>query len=95
VAAPAPARPTQASAQGPAEGSTSVRFYSLHRAYGMSPDPIPAPTEGHTVLIGPPDRGGADQSRDQSPGGDGDQDGGDGGKPAAHGDAGDGQNGDN
>jgi len=72
---------------------TSVRFYSLHRAYGLSPDPIPAPTEGHTVLIGPPDQGAADKAQDQGAGAD--QDGGDGGKSAAHGDAGDGQNGDN
>lgn len=92
----APAQPAQAQ---PAEGTTGVRFYSLHRAYGMSPDPIPAPTEGHTVLIAPPDNGTAAQGDGQ--GGDQDQDGagdGDGnGKPAAHGDGsgGDGQSGDN
>jgi hypothetical protein len=78
-----------------AEGTTSVRFYSLHRAYGMSPDPIPAPTAGHTVLIGPPDRGAAaqDQNQDQSQDGDAGQGG---GKSTAPGDApGDGQTGDN
>lgn len=97
AAAPSPAHPAQASAQGPAEGPTSVRFYSLHRDYGMAPDPIPAPTEGHTVLIGPPDHGAAaaDQAQDQSQDGDADQDQA-GGKSAAHGDAADdGQNGDN
>ena len=53
-----------------------MRLYSLHRAYGMSPDPIPAPTEGHTVLIGPPDHGAA---ADQGQDGDADQDQADGG----------------
>jgi hypothetical protein len=89
AAAPAPAQ--QAQAQGPAQGSTGVRLYSLHRAYGMSPDPIPEPTEGHTVLIAAPDHAAA-ADRDQ----DSDQDQDDGGRHAAHGDdAGDGQSGDN
>ena len=89
----APAQPAQAQ---PAEGTTGVHFYSLHRAYGMSPDPIPAPTEGHTVLIAPADDGTAAQGDGQA-GGDQDQDGaGDGdGKPAAHGDGSGGQSGDN
>jgi hypothetical protein len=107
VAAPAPqpaaayaqpsAAPIQPAQAQPAEGTTGVHFYSLHRAYGMSPDPIPAPTEGHTVLIAAPDNGTAAQGDGQ--GGDQDQDGaGDGdGKPAAHGDGsgGDSQSGDN
>jgi hypothetical protein len=91
----APAQPAQAQ---PAEGTTGVHFYSLHRAYGMSPDPIPAPTEGHTVLIAPADNGTAAQGDGQA-GGDQDQDGAgdDDGKPAAHGDGsgGGGQSGDN
>ncbi len=100
AAAPAPPPATgyvQASSAAPstqaAQGTSSVRFYSLHRAYGMTPDPIPEPTQGHTVLIGPPDHSAAAQDQ----GGDNDQDGaGDDGKPAAHGDAsGDGQSGDN
>jgi hypothetical protein len=105
VAAPAPqpaaafAQPASAPAQAqPAQGTTGVHFYSLHRAYGMSPDPIPAPSEGHTVLIAPPDPG-PDAQGDGQGGGDQDQDGaGDGdGKPAAHGDGsgGDGHSGDN
>ncbi|HEX3407657.1 MAG TPA: hypothetical protein VHS81_10505 [Caulobacteraceae bacterium] len=85
-AQPAAAQPAAQAAPSTAQGPSSVRFYSLHRAYGMSPDPIPAPTEGHTVLIGPPDHGAADQAQDQSQGGDADQDG-DGRKSAAHGDA--------
>lgn len=56
-AAPAPER---------ADGGSSVRFYSLHREYGMTPDPIPEPTEGHTVLIGPPDQGAGAQKPDQA-----------------------------
>ena len=72
-----------------------MRFYSLHRAYGMTPDPIPESTQGHTVLIGPPDNGPA--AHDQDQGGDQDQDGAsDDKKAAAHGDgAGDKQSGDN
>lgn len=93
----APVQPAQAEpAAQPGQGTTGVRFYSLHRAYGMSPDPIPAPTEGHTVLIAAPDHGTAAQGDGQ--GADQDQDGaGDGdGKPAAHGDGpGGGQSGDN
>jgi hypothetical protein len=53
-----------------AGGTTSVRFYSLHRQYGMSPDPIPAPTQGHTVLIGPPDQPASPKAQaDQDQGG--------------------------
>jgi hypothetical protein len=94
AAAPAPVQPAQAqsAAQRPAQGTTGVRLYSLHRAYGMSPDPIPEPTEGHTVLIAAPDHSSA--AADQ--GDDGDQEQDDGRKHAAHGDdAGDGPSGDN
>ena len=34
---------------------SKVHFYSLHREYGMTPDPIAAPTEHPMVLIGPSD----------------------------------------
>lgn len=58
----------------PASGDTSVRFYSVHRQYGMTPDPIPEPAEGHTVLIGPPDHAAAaDSARDDDQGQDADQ----------------------
>jgi hypothetical protein len=57
-------------------GSTSVRFYSLHRAYGLTPDPVETPAQRPMVLIGPPDHATA-QSQD---------DGDDGDKPAQHGD---------
>jgi hypothetical protein len=80
AAAPATASVTQPSAPSPsasyapapsvaparAEGGSSVRFYSLHREYGMTPDAIPEPTEGHTVLIGPPDTGPAADKPDQA-----------------------------
>ena len=80
---PAQAQPPQAQ---PAQGTTGVRFYSLHRAYGLSPDPDPAPTEGHTVLIAPDPGASAHDDGQVDQDGDGD------GKPAAHGD---GQSGDN
>ena len=66
-------------------GPASVRFYSLHREYGMTPDPIPQPTEDHTVLIGPPDQrsAAARPGRRPGPGRRGQDD----GKPAAHGEA--------
>ena len=33
-----------------------VRLYSLHREYGMTPDPTPPTPKGqHYVLVGPPD----------------------------------------
>lgn len=90
-AAPSSAAPPAAQAEGP----RSVRFYSLHREYGMTPDPIPQSSGDHTVLIGPPDNGPAahdpDQDSDQDQGGAGDDK-----KAAAHGDgAGDKQSGDN
>jgi hypothetical protein len=39
----------------PASAPVSARYYSLHRAYGISPDPDPAPVDRPMVLIGPPD----------------------------------------
>ena len=36
-------------------GGSGARFYSLHREFGLTPDPIPK-TSGHMVLIGPPSR---------------------------------------
>lgn len=56
AARPAPPPQAQAAAS-PAAASapTGVHFYSLHRAYGMAPDPIAAPTDHPMVLIGPPD----------------------------------------
>jgi hypothetical protein len=65
-------------------GTTSVRFYSLHREYGLTPDPVETPTQRPMVLIGPPDHAAA---QDQ------DDDGGDGDKPAHHGDGQDGDQG--
>ena len=89
-AAPAAAAPPAEQAA----GTRSVRFYSLHREYGMAPDPIPESREAHTVLIGPPDNGPAAHDKDQDA--DQDQDGADDSKPAAHGDAsGGGKSGDN
>jgi hypothetical protein len=51
-----------------AGGASGVHFYSVGRQYGMTPDPIPPPGEGHTVLIGPSasaadDAGQADESQ--------------------------------
>lgn len=40
----------------PPGGGAPVRLYSLHRQYGMTPDPTPQVPKGeHYVLIGPPD----------------------------------------
>src|SRR5580658_257519 len=36
-------------------GGSGPRFYSLHREFGLTPDPIPK-ASGHMVLIGPPAR---------------------------------------
>jgi hypothetical protein len=83
MAAPAPQpAPAPVAAPAPAvaeSGHTGPRFYSLHRAYGITPDPIPIPTERSTVLVGPPDRGadpGADAAGADDPPA----------KPAPHGD---------
>jgi Meckel syndrome type 1 protein len=55
--APAPQRlaDNSAAAAPAASNAVPVRFYSLHREYGMTPDPAPTPTERPMVLIGPPD----------------------------------------
>jgi hypothetical protein len=55
AAPPAPVVPPAPAAADP--GHTGPRFYSLHREYGIAPDPIPIPAERSTVLVGPPDRG--------------------------------------
>jgi hypothetical protein len=68
-----PAAPASSTQTGP-------RFYSLHRAYGLTPDPIPVPAQRPTVLVGPPDRY-AEPGRDDA-GADDDAP----AKPAAHGD---------
>jgi hypothetical protein len=73
TAEPPPAVAQQAVNVSPAAhtgGDTGVRFYSVHRQYGMAPDRIPEPTEGHTVLIGPPDHASAadDGAHDDSQG---------------------------
>ncbi|HEX5377538.1 MAG TPA: hypothetical protein VFW47_03150 [Phenylobacterium sp.] len=53
---PAPA-PQQVAQAGPHAGG-QVRFYSLHRGYGLAPDAIPETAAGDRyVLIGPPDGG--------------------------------------
>ncbi len=49
AAQPQPTPTTQATA-----GASHVRFYSLHRAYGLEPDPDPKPTGNPLVLIAPP-----------------------------------------
>lgn len=83
-AAPAPAASSQAApapaalAQNPSPPPYSsapvrVRFYSLHRAYGLRPDPIAMPKRRPYVLIGPPDNPAASDStaRNQQGSGDG------------------------
>jgi hypothetical protein len=87
VTAPAAAPDTAAAPTQSAEASvpaasprTHVRFYSLHRAYGMTPDPIAMPTQRTMVLVGPPDAA-ASQSQNG-----GDDAAADAGKPAPHGD---------
>jgi hypothetical protein len=44
---------------------TGVHFYSLHRAYGLTPDKVTTPTDRPLVLIGPPDNPPA-QAKDDS-----------------------------
>jgi hypothetical protein len=79
-AAAAVAAPTQSADAATPAGSpkTHVRFYSLHRAYGMTPDPIAMPVKRPMVLVGP-----ADASAGHSQNGAGD-DASDGGKAAPH-----------
>jgi hypothetical protein len=57
MTAPPIAPPAQASAPPAAQASAmtqGARFYSLHRDYGLTPDPDPAPTGNPLVLVGPP-----------------------------------------
>ncbi|MGH6955304.1 MAG: hypothetical protein ACREEW_01410, partial [Caulobacteraceae bacterium] len=62
-----------------------VRFYSLDRAYGLQPDPIPIPKRHPYVLIGPAENPTANKSAkdDSSSAADADADA---GKPSAGGD---------
>jgi hypothetical protein len=62
IAAAAPAQPRPqapvrlAAAPNTAAGGAPTRYYSLHREYGLSPDPAPVlPSEPRYVLVGPPD----------------------------------------
>jgi hypothetical protein len=77
----APAAPQAAAPQAPPSAPVGVRFYSLHRDYGMTPDPVPLPAARPPVLIAAP-AGPPAQSQDDSDDGD----------KSAH--KGDGQNGD-
>jgi hypothetical protein len=73
---PQPAPQAQASAASAPPGSprVGVRLYSLHRQYGMTPDPIALPAKRPMVLIGPPDQPTTGAGSDND----------DGGKPASH-----------
>jgi len=51
VAAQAASAPPTAQ---PSATTQGARFYSLHRDYGLTPDPDPAPTGNSLVLVGPP-----------------------------------------
>jgi hypothetical protein len=82
VAESDPAPYVAAAAPAPAGSPTvHVRFYSVDRPYGLTPDRIAMPDKRPMVLVGPPDG-----SASQSPPGDGDG-AADGGKAAPHGDA--------
>src|SRR5579871_1225730 len=72
----AAAQPPGPAAQAAASAPSSVRYYSLHRAYGLAPDPDPKPTNRPLVLIGP-----LPAERDD---GDASDDNGDGAKHADH-----------
>jgi len=56
AAPPAPAQATSTAAPAAQASATTqgARFYSLHRDYGLTPDPDPAPTGNPLVLVGPP-----------------------------------------
>jgi hypothetical protein len=60
----------------PASASAPVhaRFYSLHREYGMTPDPVTLPADRPMVLVGPPDNPPAQAATPDSAAGVGDQD---------------------
>jgi hypothetical protein len=52
----APSAEAAAPAQVIAQGQpTGVHYYSLHREYGLTPDPVVTPKDRPMVLIGPPD----------------------------------------
>ncbi|HEY2708018.1 MAG TPA: hypothetical protein VGI95_08185 [Caulobacteraceae bacterium] len=59
--APAPVAPAAAAPS----AQTPVHFYSLHREYGMTPDPVATPTDRPMVLIGPADNS-SPQSQDDA-----------------------------
>jgi hypothetical protein len=60
VAAPVAGPPTRIAAAG-----APARYYSLHREYGLTPDPAPPQsTTPRYVLVGPPDRAAGDKPRD-------------------------------
>jgi hypothetical protein len=66
---PAPSQAASAAPSAQADASTQlgVRFYSLHRDFGLTPDPDPTPTDHPMVLVGPPtgpQTGGAGASDD-------------------------------
>lgn len=52
----AAAAPVRQMAQAAPHAGEQVHYYSLHRAYGLTPDAIPEPPQGQRyVLMGPPD----------------------------------------
>ena len=73
AATPAPA-PNAYAASADTSQRVHVRFYSVDRPYGLTPDPIQMPTKRPMILVGPPD---ATASHSQDDAGDGD-------KSAAH-----------
>jgi len=57
-ASPPPVQLAQAAppaATASASPHVSARYYSLHREYGMTPDPVTLPADRPMVLVGPPD----------------------------------------
>jgi hypothetical protein len=73
---PAPSQPQTLAQNTPpaASAPVSARFYSLHREYGMTPDPVTLPTERPMVLVGPPDDAPAQAATPDSAAGVGDAD---------------------
>ena len=51
--APSQAASAPPAAQADASTQLGVRFYSLHRDFGLTPDPDPTPTDHPMVLVGP------------------------------------------
>ncbi|WP_374571614.1 hypothetical protein [Phenylobacterium sp.] len=65
--AAAPVRVAAASPMAGAGGGVPVRFYSVAREYGLTPDPLPPTPKGdHYVLIGPSDEATAPDSDSNS-----------------------------